>query len=140
MDEQKSVDDSIEEKLKLLILERDDTLHILRNNNIKEINDQTKFYEETLNEIRTLQRQAKRDKVRNGVPLAEIKKWDEDFTAIKRNEEEIYYDLLERIKVNAREEEEKQESREMRAAQVALASQSSQQTTDDGRSEQRTAP
>ena len=108
MDEQKSFDDSIEEKLKLLILERDDTLHILRNNNIKEINDQTKFYEETLNEIRTLQRQAKRDKVRNGVPLAEIKKWDEDFTAIKRNEEELYHDLLEKLKVNVREEEQKQ--------------------------------
>ena len=60
--------------------------------------------------------------------MAEIKKCDKDFAAIKRNEEEIYYDLLERIKVNAREEEEKQESREMRAAQVALASQSSQQT------------
>ena len=128
MDEQKSVDDSIEEKLKLLILERDDTLHILRNDNITEINAQTKFYEETLNEIRTLQRQAKRDKVRNGVSLPEIKKWDEDFTAIKRNEEELYYDLLEKLKVNAREEEQKQESREARAAQVAFAAQSSQHT------------
>ena len=49
MDEQKSVDDSIEEKLKLLILERDDTLHILRNDNLNEIKAQTKFYEETLN-------------------------------------------------------------------------------------------
>ena len=123
MDEQKSVDDSIEEKLKLLILERDDTLHILRNDNLNEIKAQTKFYEETLNEIRTLQRQAKRDKVQNGTPLAEIKKWDEEFTAIKRNEEELYYDLLERLKINAKEEEEKQESREARAAQVAFSSQ-----------------
>ena len=125
LNEEKSVDVCIEEKLKLLILERDDTLYILRNENIGEINNQAKFYEESLNEIRSLQRQAKREKVQQGVPLAEIKKWDDDFTAIKRNEEELYYDLLEKLKLNDKEVQEEHASREFRAAQVAYASQAS---------------
>ena len=104
MDEEKSIEISIEEKLKLLILERDDTLYILQNDNIGEISTQAKFYEETLNEIRTLQRKAKREKVQQGIPLAEIKQWDEEFTAVKRNEEELYYDMLEKLKLNDQEE------------------------------------
>ena len=56
-DENRPIDVFIEEKLKILILERDDTLYVLRNANYNEISEQMKFYEENLNEIRNLQRE-----------------------------------------------------------------------------------
>ena len=99
----------LDEKLKILILEREDTLYILRNANINQISTQAKFYEEQLDEIRDLLREVKREKVREGEPLAEIKKWDEEYREMKRQEDEIYNHLVKAMDEYSNEEKREEE-------------------------------
>ena len=92
-DTEKKTDELITEKLTLLLLERDDTLYILRNANINEISSQAKYYEEILNEVRELQRKSKRDKVSEGQPLADIQQWDKQVRDLKQSEEDLYHEM-----------------------------------------------
>ena len=65
-------------KLDMLCLEREDTLHILRNGNVNEVENQAKYYKKSLDEIKELQRDAKKAKLDEGVTLAGIKEWNKE--------------------------------------------------------------
>ena len=99
----------LENKLKLLTLEREDTLYMLKNANIKEIKVQADFYEQTLGEIRSLQREVKQAKIKQDISVDEIKTWDHEVTTLKREEEELYYDLLKVVEDYSNEEKREEE-------------------------------
>ena len=84
---------NLQSKLDLLSLERDDTEFILQNGNVSEVKNQITYYEDSLNEIRNLQREVKRAKISAGEPLQAIKEWDMEITERKRSEEELYHSM-----------------------------------------------
>ena len=84
---------NLQSKLDLLSLERDDTEFILQSGNVNEVKNQIAYYEDSLNEIRNLQREVKRAKISAGEPLQAIKEWDMEITERKRSEEELYHSM-----------------------------------------------
>ena len=66
----------------------------MRNSNLNERRNQAEFYEQTLNDIRILQRRTKQLKLSQEVSLIEIKVCDQEITKHKRELEELYYDLV----------------------------------------------
>ena len=114
--DQNKMEQSLNSKMDMLCLEREDTLYILRNGNIGELESQSEYYKGILGEIRDMQRAVKKAKLSDSVPLEEIKEWDKKITERKREEEELYYDMIKVL------EDHQSEERELELEKLKLSS------------------
>ena len=99
----------LEQKLVILALEKEDTIFMLRNGTVSELKEQADFYETSLHEIRTLQRECKRQMVVDGVSLQEVKDWDLNIIAQKREVENVYYEVTKAMEAFQDDEKREQE-------------------------------
>ena len=109
-EEIKTLSDKLEVQLNTLHFEREESQNILHNMNEADLKDQIELYKDALKECKQTHRIIRQKRLEIKDSMEEIKKWEEEITAKRRQEEQIYLEMTKALETLSMEKERRERS------------------------------